>query len=245
MVAKGADQKPSQFLDRYIDIWPLVMKAEHVQKIVTCKSKWKDIKNELHQVCTSSSLGNRLFGFAQKQVLGEQVDETIDTCMKDLMMKGTQLLTGEDVLKCKRLCMQRVEAIPDVSRLPDRREISYQYRKVHITVKISCIGEQIDYKIWGYVEGLAVFCKVLTPMLAEDQLVKCMLPGGAEVYAIGMTVEESLVAESETARVHLNKMAELGKTDDSAAVQVDGELKSTCCVAFGCSPPIVFVKLVL
>ena len=100
-------------------------------------------------MCSSSTLGNKQFGFAMEQALAGHVDMAIPEVTQSTLKKGHHILPHEEVLKCKMLCAERVDAMYGIDVMPDRRDITFQYRTIDVTVGASCLGGQIDYKVWG------------------------------------------------------------------------------------------------
>ena len=208
---------------RYSNVWPIVMDKTLVDSTTACTTKWSDVKDQLSDVCGATTLGNGFFGFALKAVLSDQVHAAILQVMEEVLKKPDHVISEEDVLKAKRKALERIEGIKGIAGLMERREISFKYRTMFVTAKVSCLGEHIDMMVWGYIEGLAVFREQLTPIQAENQLAKGS--DTAEAYPAGLDVETDLVAEADCARQHLNKMCELAKVKDPAGLQVGSQEK--------------------
>ena len=57
-------------------------------------------------------------------------------------------------------------------QVPDRREITTQYRGWDIKVKVSCISEQINVEMACVLQGLGVDSGTLDPLYCEADLIK-------------------------------------------------------------------------
>eukprot|EP00974_Lingulodinium_polyedra_P087166 8450871-Lingulodinium_polyedra.AAC.3 len=72
------------FWNLYSDICPLVLNVDDVQRLVSCKTKWTDVKEELLRVTGATKVGMRMFGFAAQLVLAQTVSDKIDAELKKL-----------------------------------------------------------------------------------------------------------------------------------------------------------------
>eukprot|EP00974_Lingulodinium_polyedra_P045126 4328496-Lingulodinium_polyedra.AAC.1 len=83
----------------------------------------------------------------------------------------------KEIIKFKDQALQKVEAMPFVSDLPDRREIKFEYRYETFPAKVSCIAEQISIELEAFLRGKAIAKKLLEGFGCEHELFE-MTPAG-------------------------------------------------------------------
>ena len=222
MVAKGAGQKPTAFLKKHETEYPLVLPEKDVQAVLQCTTCFTEVSDELHRLAAGSTIGYRLFSFAVKQVLGEQVQEKIKTAIAVNLDKANLVISVEDILKTKRQAISTIDELPNIASLQDRRDFKFRYRGFPVPGKCTCIGDQVDICIWSFLNGLAVNRGLLSPLLGEDDLVAGAVEFSGEAaveYKDKNTVEEAILTDVEAGRALMNNMAAVGKVKDATQLQ--------------------------
>ena len=214
--AKGAGQKPTKFLERFKKIWSLVMEPADVADVVGLTTKWIDVKDQLHRLVAASTLGNRLFGFAIKLILSDLVRASIQETMKAEFAKLSHIGTA-DVLRIQRLALARLDAIPHISSLPDRRDVTYEYRVLQVAAKVGHVGMEVSLMMHAFVRACAVSCGKLIAVLGENDVMAASTD--SPTLPLVVSVDAELVADSIDARRFMNEAADRAKVDDSASLQ--------------------------
>jgi hypothetical protein len=105
------EQGPQQFLKAFADCWPLVLPQAEVQAIMNLRDdqSFRECKNELNMVCSSSRLGMQCFHFALKLILGESLQSKTDEAVQQLLKM--KVITAEAALNCK-FCLHVLSSTP-------------------------------------------------------------------------------------------------------------------------------------
>jgi hypothetical protein len=75
---------------------------------------------------------------------------------------------------CQALRQARAQAIldcsdiPNISSLPARRIVTFDYRGFRVPLKVSCLEEQVSLAFASAVKGIAVETGMLQPIFAEE-----------------------------------------------------------------------------
>ena len=104
----------TEWLHRNIDFWLLVMPRESVEKLRKERYEWTAVAKAVDEVCDSGPLGLKLFGFALKQVLAEQLAHVIGQEVTKLV-SAEQVGTGE-VVNCKHTCWLKIEKMKNITQ---------------------------------------------------------------------------------------------------------------------------------
>jgi hypothetical protein len=200
----------TEWLDRNSDLWPLVMPRSSVDKLCKEKYEWTAVASEVESVCESGPLGLKLFGFALKQVMAELLADLIE--QEVLALVNEKEITDSSVVNCKQKCWQKIEAMKNLSTLPDRREVFVTYRGQKVKAKVACIGEEVELRIAAAVRGEAIKGERLLALSVETELLgQCR----AEKWA---QVKDSVIQESAAARTLCNQLISSTTDMDSEGI---------------------------
>ena len=92
------EEGPKQFLEKYSDMWGLVLPKAETEKIMSLTSErgFADCQAELMTVCNSGPLGAACFNFALRIINADLVSSTISVVVDKML--GQQRLSEEDCL---------------------------------------------------------------------------------------------------------------------------------------------------
>ena len=77
----------------------------------------------------------------------------------------------QELRQARTAAINKCLDIPNISSLPCRRLVTFQYREFKVPIKISCVQEQVSLAFACAVKGMAVEARQLQAIFAED----CML----------------------------------------------------------------------
>ena len=72
------------------------------------------------------------------------------------------------VLRAARATAIQECNIPNISSLPARRKVTFSYREFKVSLKVTCLEEQVGLAFPCAVKGSAVETGELMPIFAED-----------------------------------------------------------------------------
>ena len=204
----------TEWLHRNIDFWPLVMPRESVEKLCKEKYEWTAVAKAVDEVCDSGPLGLKLFGFALKQVLAEQLASIIEQEVAKLV-SAEQVGTVE-VVNCKQTCWLKIEGMKNITSIPDRREVVIAYRGQKVKAKVTCIGDEIELRIAAAVRGEAIKGGRLAALSVESELL------GQSKGESSILVKDAVIQESAAARSLCNNLINSTADMDSEGILAIG-----------------------
>ena len=128
--------------------------------------QWIDMAAQIQKVVASCKLGERLFGFALKEILSELVEKAIDKQADGLI--GHKNITSELFMEHLKKAKHEVDNIAGIEALPERRAVVVRYRTWPLNLKVACVADEINYRLAAALRGLAVQCGDLIPMVSEE-----------------------------------------------------------------------------
>ena len=123
----------------------MCMSAAPVEEIIACNTSFLDVFHKLQEVCSSGHLGMFMFKHLLVDIMHDVVEKVLLTAMKDL--KDECIFTDEVLATWKQKLLLRVMDIPNITTLPERRHMYFQYRRNRIPTNVQYVPEQID--TWG------------------------------------------------------------------------------------------------
>ena len=155
MVACKGGMGPTDFLMSTTLEWPCVLPLKETERLATLdkSEKWKTVRDELDVVVSSGDLGARLFSFALRDIIEEEVQEHLKQVVQDIW--ALPALTWDGVAKLRRQVEADLEKTQNLSLLPEKRTVNIDYRGYAIPVKIQGVADHIDACIVAAVKGCA------------------------------------------------------------------------------------------
>ena len=204
----------TEWLRRSIDFWPLVMPCESAEKL--CKEKYEctAVAKAVGEVCDSGPLGLKLFGFALKQVLAEQLASIIEQEVAKLV--GAEQVGTVEVVNCKQTCWPKIEGMKNITSIPGRREVVIAYRGQKAKAKVTCIGDEIELRIAAAVRGEAIESGRLAALSVESELL------GQSGGESSILVKDAVIQESAAARSLCNNLINSTADVDSEGILAVG-----------------------
>ena len=132
------------------------------------KSQFGDVADQLFNVVDSSVLGEKMFGWASKHVLGERVEKIVKDETKRL---GTrEAISQGDFRTALQECVQKLEAVKGVADLPEKRCIKIVYRGWSLETVVSSLTQQAETHFMIALRGWAVEAGLLDALPGESTL---------------------------------------------------------------------------
>lgn len=88
----------------------------------------------------------------------------------------------QELRQARTTAINKCMDIPNISSLPSRRLVTFQYRDFKVPIKISCVEEQVSLAFACAVKSMAVEAGQLQPIFAED----CMLDHVSVCHYVAM-----------------------------------------------------------
>lgn len=149
LVAAYAKMKKSGF--GVVDFWKshstiaaLLMSGDAVRAALGCNTKWMDVSEQLAEVCASSRLGHKMFGFA----LGLVSSDKIGLFANGLLDSIVEPITAQKQENFKQQVMAEVTRLDISAALAERRTIILDYRGLQLAITTQGIAEEISLR-WG------------------------------------------------------------------------------------------------
>eukprot|EP00971_Amphidinium_carterae_P037940 745910-Amphidinium_carterae.1 len=143
-------------------IW-LVLPETTTKKVLALPSdqKLNTLADELEELMLTKS-GQRLFGSAWREVIHQKVEDVITLSIAGLS-EETQI-TDRVIAKHKMEAMAKIQGIPEVSILPERRTVTIQYGGIGCAVNVRCTGEHVELALEAFARDAAVVLKQLSAL---------------------------------------------------------------------------------
>ena len=161
---------PAHWLNSHSDVWPLVLPVLQTRTLLSLgeDESWNSVAQELRAVTESSMLGKRLFTFAALKAVEESVQAAIEASSKELL--ALSAISPDALQKVKAVGLEQLKGLVSIDDLPDRREVTVQYRGWPIVLKVSCVAEQLDWALMSALKGEAAAAKSIPWLPAEEWL---------------------------------------------------------------------------
>ena len=137
---KNKGYSPEAFWSLYEDRADLVTQSEAVQKLLKVEGSWAGHEASICAVVASSSLGKKMFGFAEEWLAVYGIGEIMQNRIKDIL--GGQALTMQLIEKCRFAMKADLDGRSHVAKLAleKPRTVEVQYRGAEIKVVVAGLG---------------------------------------------------------------------------------------------------------
>ena len=204
---------PAHWLNSHSDVWPLVLPVLQTRTLLSLgeDESWNSVAKELRAVTESSMLGKRLFTFAALKVVEESVQAAIEASSKELL--ALSAISPDALQKVKAVGLEQLKGLVSIDDLPDRREVTVQYRGWPIVLKVSCVAEQLDWALMSALRGEAAAAKSIPWLPAEEWL--CPTCDGSK----HATISDELLAKPKAVRELLTALVNAGDEKTGEGMQ--------------------------
>ena len=169
--SRAARTPDNVFCDINSAVLKLVMPPTSLTTVLNAKGSWTTVAEDISKLVASSQTGLRLFTSAIEGVMSTRLAETIAECI-DTSMTEDDTLTEAQVLQAQADCQKKVEALPCISLLPQRRSVVMQYRGQDVQVRVLSVQEQVQLSFATVMKSIAVEAAQLVPLWVEQIFVK-------------------------------------------------------------------------
>ena len=204
---------PAHWLNSHSEVWPLVLPVLQTRTLLSLgeDESWNSVAKELRAVTESSMLGKRLFTFAALKVVEESVQAAIEASSKELL--ALSAISPDALQKVKAVGLEQLKGLVSIDDLPDRREVTVQYRGWPIVLKVSCVAEQLDWALMSALRGEAAAAKSIPWLPAEEWL--CPTCDGSK----HATISDELLTKPKAVRELLTALVNAGDEKTGEGMQ--------------------------
>ena len=132
------------------------------------KREFSEVSDQLFTVIDSSMLGEKMFGWAAKHLLGERVDKILKSETEELGKKES--ITFEEFHTCFQSCMAKLQEIKGIEELPEKRTVQLSYRGWALQSLVSSLTHHAETHLMVALRGWAVEAGSLDALPGEAAL---------------------------------------------------------------------------
>lgn len=215
---KGKGFAPDIFWSAYADKAQVVVAKEPVERLLAADGDWTGHEAVISAVVGSSTLGAKMFGFAEEWVTINGVADTINRKLAQVL--DGKNLTTELIDKCRTLMKQELDSKGPAAKAaydkPRTAEITYRGRSLKLEVQ--GVWEEFNLKLDVYLKGIGMKVKradgtpYLVSLFCEDEL--CPVAGAPPA----ITIDGAIYKQYNSCRISAN--SQLSKSRQAVSEHV-------------------------
>jgi hypothetical protein len=168
---KSKKVTPEAFTIMHMKLLGLLMDPVILKKVVDSDKKYDLVEKELLQLTSSSLIGDCLWSFAVLKLVAANVENFINV---QVAVFASQSMTLEALNLAKFDISTRALLLPDVAKLPSRRDCIIPYQGDTIPARVASIPCHVNYALAAAWKGVAVERGTLSKLFCEAGLVQCV-----------------------------------------------------------------------
>lgn len=208
----------STFWAAHKEIGSLVLPVADVEALFAANEQWVDVEQQLQRVCSTSVVGQKMFGFLNDRLIQHKVSVEMNKFTGNLMnaVKLDEATCSQQVSACKT----NIGLIPGIENLPARRVAMINYRGLSAPTQVLSIFEEIEVRWAAVVKARATETQKLEAMLFENDLVdeKTMQKH------TGLDVTLQVLKNAALARATANQLVKSDSVDTEPSGQIMKEI---------------------
>ena len=185
----------------------LVVNLELWEKLLAARGSWGDHEDLVAVVVADSGLARQMFGSLLQKVANAKLSKVVAAFVNTLR---DEHIATELVSATKTKIHEELSKIAKSEDWPPRREIAVTYRGSKVVMRVSSVGQEIDYAMAALMKSLAVEQKQLEELFCETDLI----PTGVRT---GKGKVDSVLLEGAKVARRLAKEQLVGETNQGAA----------------------------